>query len=109
MANGGRRPGAGRKPGKKNTRSQEIANQQRAGGITPLEYMLKILRDEDQTPAARMEAAQSAAPFMHSRLQSIQHTGKDDGPIEIDIVEEVITHASAEGETASGAESVPSE
>jgi hypothetical protein len=109
VTNGGRRPGAGRKPGKKNTRSQEIANQQRAGGITPLEYMLQILRDEKETPEVRMEAAQSAAPFMHSRLQSIQHTGKDDGPIEIDIIEEVITHASAEGEAASGAESVSPE
>jgi hypothetical protein len=41
-------------------------------GITPLEYMLAVLRDEERTPAERMEAAKAAAPYVHARLAHIE-------------------------------------
>ena len=69
---GGSRPGAGRKPGARNKR---IAAQIKAiedSGLTPLDYMLSILRDEDKTESVRLQAAKDAAPYVHQKLQSLE-------------------------------------
>ena len=39
--------------------------------LKPLDYMLEILNDPDQDQSARMDAAKSAAPYIHARLQSV--------------------------------------
>ena len=49
----------------------------------PLDYMLQILRDEDRDTAERMDAAKAAAPYVHAKLASVEHTGKDGGEIGI--------------------------
>lgn len=41
MGHGGRRPGAGRKPGTANKRTREIADRAAATGMTPLQVMLE--------------------------------------------------------------------
>ena len=53
------------------------------GGILPLDYMLKILRDENQDAAIRMDAAKAAAPYVHAKLASVEHSGKDGGPLQV--------------------------
>lgn len=45
-----------------------------AAGITPLEYMLSILRDEQADKSQRFEAAKAAAPYVHPRLAITQNT-----------------------------------
>lgn len=55
--------------------------------MTPLEFMLKIMRteppeglqqrDELAVQAMRFEAAKAAAPYIHPRLAAVEHTGKD--------------------------------
>lgn len=82
MARGGKRPGSGRPKGSLTKRSQEIAAAAAEAGIMPLDYMLAVLRDPTADPARRDDMAKSAAPYLHPRLQAIQHTGKDGGPIE---------------------------
>jgi hypothetical protein len=67
---GGARPGAGRPPGSKNQRSAEIARQAVEAGITPIELMLKAMRDlwDEGTSEAKREAAKiakDAAPYVH--------------------------------------------
>ena len=52
-------------------------------GITPLEYMLKTLRDETLEHKERMDAATSAAPYCHPKLATIAHTGPDGGAINL--------------------------
>ena len=42
-----------------------------ADGLTPLDYMLSILRDEGQEQPARLDAAKAAAPYVHARLANI--------------------------------------
>ncbi len=83
MALGGKRPGAGRKKGSANkataARQKEIAE----SGLTPIEYMMNVLRNDQETPERRMDAAKSAAPYVHPRLQSTEVSGKGGGPIEI--------------------------
>jgi|SRR5579871_2217251 len=49
-------------------------------GIMPIDYMLQVLRDEDETQERRMWAAQTAAPYVHPRLAAIAVGGAgDDG------------------------------
>ena len=41
-------------------------------GITPLEYMLGVMRSETSTEAQKMEAAKGAAPYVHARLAHLE-------------------------------------
>lgn len=86
MARGGKRDGAGRKAGSVTAKTREVADKAAAGGITPLEYMLTMLRDESETPANRMWAAEKAAPFVHAKLAAVEHSGKGGGPMVVEIV-----------------------
>lgn len=83
MARGGKREGAGRPAGAVTTRTRDMADKIVNGGITPLEYMLTVLRDDSQEQASRMWAAEKAAPYIHPKLASVEHSGKDGGPLQI--------------------------
>lgn len=72
MARGGKREGAGRKAGSVTTKTRETADRAAAEGLTPLDYMLKILRDEEQPKDARMWAAEKAAPYVHAKLANVE-------------------------------------
>ena len=94
MARGGARPGAGRKKGATEKRTREIANAAALEGITPLEYMLQTLRDETADPSTRRWAAEKAAPYIHPRLNAIEHHGPDGGPVQVErIVREIVDPA----------------
>lgn len=54
----------------------------RKGGITPLDYMLQVMRDESVEPAKRLDAAKAAAPYVHPRLASVAVGNQDDKPFE---------------------------
>lgn len=84
MARGGKREGAGRPAGAANKRTREIADQANREGLTPLEYMLEILRDTTRDPKDRMWAAEKAAPYVHPKLANIEHRGEgEDGAIKV--------------------------
>jgi hypothetical protein len=93
MANswGGRRPGAGRKPGSTTKKTAIIAQQARDAGISPLEVMLSTMRrlwqlhldSGDLGLAVQASAvAREAAPFCHPRYCGIayQELGSDGKP-----------------------------
>lgn len=61
---------------------QEIA----ATGETPLDYMLRIMRDNLLDYELRFEAAKAAAPYVHPKLSAVEHTGKDGGAIQTEDV-----------------------
>lgn len=94
VGRGGSRKGAGRKKGTANLKTREIANKAAAAGITPLEYMLDVMRAEPPdglepremlaAVTLRFEAAKAAAPYIHPRLQAIEHTGPQGGPMQLD-------------------------
>jgi hypothetical protein len=44
--------------------------------LAPLDYMLQILRDPEASPGERRWAAEKAAPYLHPRLQSVEHGGE---------------------------------
>lgn len=70
--NGGKRPGAGRKAGVPNKRTAALQAAVESTGVTPLEYMLQVMRDEAHDPKERLNAAVSAAPYVHAKLSSIE-------------------------------------
>jgi hypothetical protein len=72
---GGARPGSGRKPGIANRRTAEQVAAASASGITPLEYMLSVMRASETDPRDRLVAAQAAAPYIHAKLSSITVAG----------------------------------
>ena len=62
----------GRQKGIANKRTRDIADAAMAQGLTPLEYMLAVLRDETVEPERRDEMAKAAAPYLHPRLAAIE-------------------------------------
>ena len=83
---GGRRANSGRKPGSANKRTREIADKAAEDGLTPLDYMLSVLRDDDAPFEERKWAAEKAAPYMHPRLQSTRIREDEDDPLIVEIV-----------------------
>ena len=68
---GGKRTGAGRKKGEPNKRTAEAMAQTEATGITPLEYLLTVMRAPEAEPRERMNAAIAAAPYVHAKLSTV--------------------------------------
>lgn len=69
---GGTRPGAGRKPNSPNKASIERQLEVAATGETPLDFMLRVMRDEGKEFAQRLDMAKAAAPYVHPRLSSVE-------------------------------------
>lgn len=73
---GGRRKGTPNRATAR--REKEIAK----SGVTPLEYMLKVMRNPKASDDRRDDMAKAAAPYVHPKLASMQHTGRNGGPIQ---------------------------
>lgn len=69
---GGKRPGSGRPPGAPNKASIEREKAIKASGLVPLDYMLSVMRDDQQSPERRDDMAKAAAPYVHPRLSSAE-------------------------------------
>lgn len=70
MARGGYRPGSGRKKGSLGPAGKArfmIAN--RPTNVTPLEFMLAVMRDEAQPKEIRDAMAIAAAPYCHVKAK----------------------------------------
>ena len=72
MAARGEPKTGGRKPGSRNKATAERERVLAASGLTPLEYMLKVMRNNRMPPTARLDAAKAAAPFVHPRLSAVE-------------------------------------
>ena len=75
MARGGSRKGAGRKKGQATKINEAAREQALSSGISPLDFMLSLLRDTQLPRADRFEAAKAAAPYVHARLAAVEHSG----------------------------------
>lgn len=75
---GGRRPGAGRKKGSGTVKGAKAEARQKAAleGILPVEYMLRVMRDARVPKARRDSMAIAAAPYLHSKLSSVEVKNK---------------------------------
>lgn len=83
MARGGKRDGAGRKIGAIAAVNREARARALESGESPLDYMLRVMRDETSEPERRDRMAQGAAPYVHAKLASVEHSGKDGEAINV--------------------------
>ena len=85
MAGKGQPKSGGRRRGTPNkasaTRESEVAQ----SGLTPLQFMLDVLRDETANVEDRRWAAVNAAPYVHPRIQPIVYRGDDGKPVDDDV------------------------
>jgi hypothetical protein len=79
MAHGGARPGAGRKPGGANKLSKEAYERAKDSGELPLDYMLRVMRDENADEARRVDCAKAAAPYIHPKRAPVDGDGQEAG------------------------------
>ena len=75
MPRGGQRPGSGRPKGARNRRTERQEREIEESGMTPLEYLTSVYRDEARDTDERMEAAKAAAPYVHAKLSSVEWSG----------------------------------
>jgi hypothetical protein len=61
----------GRQKGTRNRASVAREREIAASGLTPLEFLLSVMRDESNDLAARMDAAGKCAPYIHPKLASV--------------------------------------
>lgn len=90
-----RKKTGGRKAGVPNKRTQEFQAKVAASGLSPLDFMLEILHSKPPRGAnveqklahqqQRFEAAKAAAPYVHAKLASVEHSGKGGGPLTVNI------------------------
>lgn len=71
MARGGKRPGAGRPKGSRTKLNEEARRKALEDGISPLDYLLNLMRDEQEKKDVRLDAAKAAAPYVHAKLSSV--------------------------------------
>lgn len=77
MPRGGVRAGAGRPRGAPNKINADQRAAIAASGETPLDYMLRVMRDPAAPDDRRDRMASTAAPYVHAKLASMEVTGRD--------------------------------
>jgi hypothetical protein len=53
-----------------------------ASGLSPIDLMVSVFRDE----TVRLDAARSVAPFCHPRLSTLDIGGQEDKPTQVQVV-----------------------
>ena len=70
----GRLKSGGRKAGSLNQLTVRLRQASLAAGETPLEYMLRLMRDSSQPAEVRGDMAKAAAPYIHPRKQAVDES-----------------------------------
>jgi hypothetical protein len=78
----------GRQKGTPNKATAERAAEIAATGETPLEYMIRVMRDERAPDERRDKMAAAAAPYVHPKLSTVEVGGKGGEPIKFSITDD---------------------
>jgi hypothetical protein len=70
----------GRPKGSRNKRTRALLEAAQVGGELPLDYMLAVMRDPKAQARRRDDMAKAAAPYVHSRLASVEQPGPQTKP-----------------------------
>jgi hypothetical protein len=62
----------GRQKGTPKRRTRDFNAAVSEAGVTPLEYMLAVMRDPNVDPDRRDRMATAAAPYIHPRLAAVE-------------------------------------
>jgi hypothetical protein len=69
---GGRRFGAGRPKGSRNRRTTEMLERVEREGLTPIDFLLGVMRNSELELRDRVNAAGVVCPFVHPRLSVLR-------------------------------------
>jgi hypothetical protein len=83
---GGKRAGAGRKKGSPNKATAAREAEIRATGETPLDYMLRIMRDEAAPVERRDDMAKAVASYVHPKLAAVDVNAQLNGRLTFTVV-----------------------
>ena len=89
MARGGSKPGerrGGRQKGSVNRKTERFHKAVTEYGTTPLDFLLAAMADDENPMPMRLDAAKSAAPYVHPRLAAVEVSGNKDAPLGLTIV-----------------------
>jgi hypothetical protein len=86
MARGGARPGAGRPKGVSPKKTQALRDAVAKGGITPLDYLLSVMRNKKGDPEMRLDAAKAAAQYVHPKLAAVELSGDRNAPVALTLM-----------------------
>jgi hypothetical protein len=78
LTRGGQREGAGRPKGAISLSTRAIIEAAKSNGEMPIDYMLRIMRDENAPDARRDRMARAAAAYMHSKLSTVEDEQEGD-------------------------------
>lgn len=73
MPRGGSRPGSGRPPGSGNKAKEKVAEIDAAkelmesGDMSPMDFLLSVMRDKNEDKRLRIQCASIAAPYVHAK------------------------------------------
>jgi hypothetical protein len=70
----GSKPGerrGGRQKGTPNKATAAKVAEVAASGLVPLDFMLRVMRDENEDMGRRLDMAKAAAPYVHAKLASV--------------------------------------
>jgi hypothetical protein len=85
---------------KRGVRTKKVAAAKAVGPMTPLEYMLSVVGDENASATARMNAAKSAAPYVHAKADGSEPAA---APEKIgEALKDLIRRAQDEGDGVAG-------
>jgi len=74
----------GRKKGTPNKATAAKAAAIAASGLTPLDFMLDVMRNVENDLGVRLDAARCAAPYVHPKLSSVELAGKVGEPVRVE-------------------------
>ena len=74
---------SGRKTGTRNKLTVEQLEAVKSSGITPLEFLLSVMRDENESLTTRIDVAKAAAPYIHRKMPLAIESNRDNGLVEI--------------------------
>lgn len=81
---GGKRPGAGRKPGRVSKAKRELADMAKDHAESALDVLAEIMQDNQQPAAARVSAANALLDRGYGKpAQAVQVTGAEGGPVTV--------------------------
>jgi hypothetical protein len=76
----------GRRRGTPNRATASKRDQILGSGMSPLDFMVSVFRDEAQPLALRLDAARSVAPYCHPRLSTVDVGSHEDKPLQVQII-----------------------
>ena len=68
--------------GAPNNKTQEMQTKVASEGITPLDYLLSVMRNAEADEGKRIDCAKAAAQYVHPKLASIEGKATVDAVVE---------------------------